>query len=77
MQDTPRCQRCDRSNTTYYRHLFEGGYHVGVYCLNCRTQAQTGRAWYSKAAFSGDELGAMPTLTQLEHQTDPRQEKLF
>jgi hypothetical protein len=77
MPTAPDCQRCNRSHTRYYRHAFDGGFHVGVYCLSCRTHAQTGRAWYAKTAFTSDELKALPDLAWFEHEADPRQVKLF
>jgi len=77
MPDVPDCQRCQRADTRYYRHTFEGGFHVGVYCLSCRTHAQTGRAWYAKGAFTPDEINGLPDLARIEGSADPRQVRLF
>jgi len=77
MQNTPDCTRCGGSRTQYYRHTFSGGFHIGVYCLECRTNAQSGRPWYSRNAFSAEEIDAMPDLVRLEYEADPRQAKLF
>jgi hypothetical protein len=75
MDDRPSCQRCNTRDTRFYRHVFEGGYHIGLYCLTCRTHAQTARTWYSRNAFSEAELKALPTLEKLKQ--DPRQGNLF
>jgi hypothetical protein len=57
--------------------VFEGGFHIGAYCLICRANARPGNLWYSRNAFSVEEINAMPDIARLEHEPDPRQAKLF
>jgi hypothetical protein len=76
MQNTPNCARCSGNRTVYYRHPFEGGYHIGVYCRTCKTHAETGRTWYHRNWFDDVEIALMPKLSELI-EVDPRQGKLF
>jgi len=77
MPDAPDCRRCNRADTRYYRHTFDGGFHVGLWCLSCHAHAQTGRAWYAKGDFTAEELKALPDLARVEGTADPRQTRLF
>ncbi len=73
----PRCQRCASDDTIHYRHSFEGGFHVGVWCPRCCAPAMTGRSWYAHAAFKPEDISAMPDVAQLTAAPDARQGNLF
>lgn len=75
MPNRPSCNRCGGEHTVYYKHPFEGGMHIGLWCWTCKTHAQTGRTWYQRNWFSEAELAAM--LKQSELERDPRQGHLF